>query len=509
MATQVVQGAALAETRGLARSGAVSFAGAAISALMGFVFTVIVARLFGEHGAGIVLQSIAVFSITLGIGKLGMDSVAVWLMPRLRSSNPEEIRSSLLFAVLIAAGGGAVGGLVLSTIAPLIGGHEAELVRSIRLIAWFIPPAAVMIVALAATRGLGGILPYVLVGSISVPVSRPLLVLGVGLVGGSASMAVGGWGLPLTVGMLAALIVLEHRARSAEPTAAPRRWWPRRAQVRSIMAYSLPRTISVGLEQSLVWLQVVLVGMLAGTAESGIYGGAARLVAAGLIADTAIRVVVSPRFSHFLHQNDLVQAQNLYRVATMWLLLLSGPIFITLGVFAPTVLGWLGPGFVAGSAALAVLAAGSVITMAAGNIHSVLLMSGRSGWAAGNKVVVLMLNIVLNVVLVPQIGILGAAVAWSLSILADAILAAVEVRFLVGVRPELGAAAYALAVPLLTVGLPAVLIASILGRDRFIALLLAVLLGGLALLAWCVLDRRRLHLDLGARRGVRAEQGTS
>lgn len=506
MTAKTLKQAELAETRGFARTGGISFAGAAISALMGFVFTVVVARSLGEYGAGVVLQSIAVFSITLGVVKCGMDSVTVWLMPRLLVSDPERIRSSLLFALLVATGGGVVGGVALTLSAPVIAGHDPALVTAFQLLAWFVAPGAVMMVALAATRGLGGILPYVLVGSIAVPVSRPLLVLGVGLIGGTASMAVSAWGIPLTLGMIAALVVLGREVRALEQGMGSRRWWPDRTQVLDMVRFSLPRTVSVGLEQSLVWLQVVLVGVIAGTAASGVYGGAARLVAAGLIADTAIRVVVSPRFSHFLHQQDLAQAQNLYRVATVWLLLLSTPIFLTLGVFAPTVLGWLGPGFVAGSAALAVLAVGSVLTMAAGNIHSVLLMSGRSGWAAGNKVVALVLNIGLNLLLVPWIGIVGAAVAWSLAIMVDAILAAIEVRLLVGMRPELRAAAYAIAVPVLTVGIPAALFAAVIGRDRFGALLLTVVIGGVALLGWCVLDRRRLHLDLRGR-AVSAEEG--
>lgn len=499
MSSQDTKESARAESRTLARTGGVSFAGAAISALMGFVFTVVVARTLGEYGAGIVLQSIAVFSIALGLVKCGMDSVAVWLMPRLVTSDPHRIRSALMFTLTVAAGGGAIGGVILTIVAPMIAGHETELVTAFRLLAWFVAPGAVMMVALAATRGLGGILPYVVVGSIAVPISRPVLVALVGFFGGTASMAVSAWGLPLTVGMIAALLVLGRRVRVLEPPDSQRRWWPEGPHIRSMVRFSIPRTISVGLEQSLVWLQVVLVGLIAGTAASGVYGGAARLVAAGLIADTAIRVVVSPRFSHFLHQQDLGQAQNLYRVATMWLLLLSTPIFITLGVFAPTVLGWLGPGFVDGSAALAVLAAGSVVTMAAGNIHSVLLMSGRSGWAAGNKVVALALNIIGNIVLVPWIGIIGAAIAWSLSIMVDALLAAIQVRVLVGVRPEFRAASYALAVPVLTVGAPAVLAAVFVGRDRPLALLFAVGVGGLLLLGWCALDRRRLHLDLWRR----------
>ena len=47
--------------------------------------------------SGIVLQVIGAVSILLGFAKLGMDSVVIWLLPRLRVSSPSEIRGALLF----------------------------------------------------------------------------------------------------------------------------------------------------------------------------------------------------------------------------------------------------------------------------------------------------------------------------------------------------------------------------------------------------------------------------
>jgi len=489
------------ESRLLARMGSISFLGALVSALMGFLLTFVVARAFGEYGSGIVLQAVGVFSIALGLTKCGMDSVNIWLMPRLKASDPGSVRGTLIFGLTIVVVVGAIGGAVLAVIAPLIAGaNEPDLVSALRMLAWFLPFGAVMVTALASTRGLGGILPYVLVGSVGVPTLRPILVLVVAAFGGSAVLAVGAWAVPIVLGMMGALVVLFRQTRDLRYAADVHSWWPSRSQRRSIVRFALPRTVSVGLEQSVLWLDVILVGYLAGTAESGVYGGASRLIAAGFIVDTAIRVVVSPRFSHFLHQDQLASAQGLYRTAAIWLVLFSSPIYIVLAVFAPTILGWLGPGFVAGAPALAILSLGCIVTMSAGNIHSVLLMSGRSGWAAFNKAVVLVLNVGANIVLVPWMGISGAALAWTASMLVDALLASIEVWLLVGLRPEPRAVGYGIIVPLITVGGSAALLQGFWGRDSLWALILTVVAGGLLLLVWCILDRRRLSLDLGRTR---------
>src|SRR5699024_3090201 len=174
----------------------------------------------------------------------------------------------------------------------------------------FLGGSRLMLTALAATRGLGMVVPYVLVGSVAIPVSRTFLVIMVAVFGGTAGLAVGSWAVPVTAGMAAALVVLTRQVARLEGVDSPRSWWLRAERAGSILRFALPRTVSVALEQSLLWLDVVLVGTLAGTAAAGIYGGASRLIAAGFVVDTAIRVVVSPRFSRFLHEGRLAQLQD-------------------------------------------------------------------------------------------------------------------------------------------------------------------------------------------------------
>lgn len=101
--------------------------------------------------------------------------------------------------------------------------------------------------------------------------------------------------------------------------------------------------------------------------------------------DSAIRVVVSPQFSSMLHLKDIKGVQNLYGIAAVWLVLFATPIYIVLAFFAPVALSLLGPDFQSGRSSLIVLCIGAIITFLAGNIHSVLLMSGRSGWALSTR----------------------------------------------------------------------------------------------------------------------------
>ncbi len=487
----------------LARDGLIGMAGSITSATMGFLFTLILARSLGSAGSGVVLQAVAVFTIVLSLARGGMDSAAVWIMPRLAGHSQGLIRGTVSFLLLAAALTGTLGAILTIALAPVFAStgdpQATNVADAVAVAAWFIPAGAVLMVALAITRGLGGVVPYVSVGSIALPVMRPVLVGVVATLGGSFAAVTLAWAAPLPLALLAAVFVLRFQVRRHERLGSmpgPWRAGPWRADAgvrRSVLRYALPRTVSAGLEQSVIWLDVIMVGILAGSAAAGIYGGASRFVAAGLIIDSALRIVVSTRFSVLLFEKKFAEVQSLYRVAATWLVLFSTPIYLVLAIFAPVVLGWLGAGFNQGALPLMILCVGAILTMTAGNIHSVLLMSGRSGWAALNKAIVLVINVGGNILLIPVLGMTGAAVTWAFSMLIDASLAAIEVRVFTGIRIGLPAVLYALMVTTLTVAVPALVLRVTLG-PTLSALLGTLAVGAVLFLTWCALDRERLHL---------------
>lgn len=490
--------ASRSETQQVAHSGAISFVGAAFSGAMGFALTFALARSLGSEGAGDVWQAIAVFTIVLSLARAGMDTAAVWYLPRLVDSDVSRLRGALTAAILpVALGGTALGALVW-TLAPTLvvaDGSSQVFLDAVRSIAWFVPVGASLLVLLAATRALGGLRAYIGVGSVLVPLARPIAVIVVVALGGSTVAAAVAWAAPLPVGLLAVVLVVRHQVRRHERQAGVHgRWRPERVTAWPLYRFGAPRTLSTALEQVVVWMDVLLVGAIAGSAAAGVYGSASRFVAAGLVIDSALRIVVAPRFSRLLFAQKMDQVQTLFSTASVWLVLFATPIYLLLGVFAPAVLGWLGPGFDEGAAALAILCVGTSVTLAAGNIHSLLLMSGRSGWGAINKLTVVAINVLGNLVLIPVWGIEGAAAVWALSMLTDAVMAAVEVRIFIGTRIEMTRIGYVLIGAVLTVGVPALLVRALLGATT-VGLLSAALLGAALLATWAWRDRKRLHLD--------------
>ena len=442
------------------------------------------------------LQAIAIFSIAMSVTRLGSDTTALWLLPRLRQEDVSKIPAGLA-VVLIPPIVGASAVAIVWIVVVRLGGQSvfgADVDRAVTAMAPLLPASAAMFTALAATRAFGGVKVFNLVQNLAVPAGRVVATLLVVGFGGGAVLVSGAWALVFLPAALAAAWVLFRMASAVTPEGAPRLAVPSLALARRAAAFGLPRTVSAIVEQVSLWMAVVLVGVLVDSSAAGAYGAAARFVGAGVIVATAVRIAVAPRFSGLLGQGRIDEVRELYSVSARWVLLFGAPIYLLLAVNAPTVLGWLGEGFAQAEAAMVVLCLGSVALLAAGNVQSLLLMSGGSGQAAIIKLISMTALIVGTLLLVPQFGIVGAAIAWSLSTVLDQALAALQVRRSTGIALDVLPIVVLIALIAAVVGAPSLLAAWVLGPGP-LALLVGTGAASLGMLGLLVLGRGPLHVD--------------
>lgn len=418
--------------RGAARSSILSFAGSMVSGLAGFGLSLILGRGLGPAGSGLVFQMVSVFTIASAIAKLGLDTTCVWLLPRLALTQRSDVRRAASILLVGSLAGGIVAGGVLALLAPFLDGGQADLVSLVRVAAIFIPLSSVSTVALAVTRGLGGIRPYVLIGSIGLPTLR--LASAAIAVAFAASAVLVSMTWLATLALITALALLAS-ARVLRPFTKPdASTRSRRDLTKQVGDYSLPRAMSSVIEQALLWQDVLIVGLIVGPEAAGVYGVVSRLVQAGFIPSTSMRIVVAPQFSRMLHRGQIDVLSDFYSRTAQWIVLMSVPMYVLFAVLGQPLLAIFGPGFIQGALTLTIASVGATIWSSAGNVQSLLLMSGHSGWAAINKLVVFAASLILLLTMVPRWGILGAATAWTLSMTLDAALALVQVRRSTGIK---------------------------------------------------------------------------
>lgn len=477
--------------RGAAKNSVLSFAGAAISGLSGFGLSLILGRMLGPAGNGVVFQMISVFMIASAVAKVGLDTTCVWLLPRLALDRPVDVRRAVSLLLLGSLLGGCVAGAAMLVAAPYLG-VDADVRELITAAAVFTPVAALGTVALAVTRGLGGIRPYVLIGSIGLPTFRLAATAVAMAFAASALLAGYVW---LAALLIATALSLWATWRLLHPFpklgAAGSR---RRVLIREIGSYSLPRAASSILEQAIVWQDVLIVGLIAGPAPAGIYAVVSRLAQAGFIPSTSMRIVVAPDFSRLLHQNRVPELDLFYSRTAQWIALMSVPMYMMFIIFPEAVLRIFGHGFETGAIALIIVSVGALIWTSAGNVQSLLLMSGHSGWVALNKLFVMLLSFTMLLTLVPLWGITGAATAWAISMTLDVLLAVILVRMKIGVGVDARGTLTAISCAVVCTAIPAVMVRLTVG-NTLIALISATIAGGVVYVITLYFLRRRFALD--------------
>jgi O-antigen/teichoic acid export membrane protein len=152
---------------------------------------------------------------------------------------------------------------------------------------------------------------------------------------------------------------------------------------------------------------------------------------------------------------------------------------------------------------MVVLAVAMLVNVGVGLVQTVLLMSGNSRGHLLATVVGLALNVVAAVVLIPGHGALGAAIAWSLGIVGENILAAVFARRALGEPLFSAVLLRATAAVVAATGLAALLGVLAAGRGLAgLAIALGVLMAGCLSL---LLDQRVRTGLAGLLRSVRKE----
>lgn len=126
--------------------------------------------------------------------------------------------------------------------------------------------------------------------------------------------------------------------------------------------------------------------------------------------------MAGPRIAYLHTQGRLGHLQALVSGVSLWIFWPSLVAVLVLVFFGDRVLDLFGPGFAAAHGALAVLAFGQLLTAATGPVGLLLNLTGHhivSFWVYLSFAVA---NVGLNAILIPLFGIMGAAVATTVTV---------------------------------------------------------------------------------------------
>ncbi len=413
----------------MGRGGGLNLVGAVTNQISLFAIISILSRL-GERAVGHYATSFALLSLLGLLSLAGFRSAMTrFVAMHVADDDPRRLRGTLYLGLGITVAASAVIGGVLALVAPWLAGvlGDAELATGIRLIALTLPAATIADAALAATQGWRTQIPFTVIGRIFDPVARLVLTVlalaaGYGVNGALLALLVSSW-----ASAALSLVALRKQMRAVPRVSA-------RYEVREIFSFSMVSWVSALAATGLIWVGTLQLGAMRDQSEVGTYSVATRLVMLAVFVMAPINASFTPHLAHLIHTDRREEAAKAYGSAARWILTLSMPSFIVLVAFGGPLLDYFGPGFRSAAGVTVILAIGQLVSAAAGPCGTVLNMSGRVMLNMLDNVGVLILNIGLNFLLIPEYGVIGAAIAWSASLVTANVVKVLQAHFVVGIH---------------------------------------------------------------------------
>lgn len=366
----------------------------------------LMARFLGLEGFGVTATALAVYGILVPVGAAGLDRAGVRFAPE---SIAEDNRPQANADFLASIGTSAVFATLLAILVRVFAqtlGSESELATLIGILWLALPSWSVVVVAAGHLNGHSRFELQQLVLS-----SRAVFLIGAVCWSWSRQDDPQSLASAITVGALASA-ALAGLVLFAVSKNVGFNWDSVADRLKRSTRYGAPLILSSVLSIAVVSIDLIMVNLVAGDAESGTYAVGSRLYTFATVGYASLVIVVSPRIVKLWHQKrDVGQITDLFSEIAGTASMVSLATIVPLWVFVDPILTLLGPEFPTAKWTFLVLLTGLVGNILTGPVYKLLELMDRQQLVLKLIGVVLAGDVVLNLVLINLFGAIGAAVS--------------------------------------------------------------------------------------------------
>ena len=418
----------------IAKEATISFMGMGFGDGARYLFTAILARFAGVEFLGIYSLASSVTRIGEVFGRAGLHSGVMRFVSRLdKETEIETVRQRILSGLKL----GLLFGIVIMILQIALADwlafelfNGSDLLKTVLIIsAVSLPFATIMAISAFATQGYKLLKYKVMVLNII----RPAIMLVCVLVSISFFTIDAAVKYPLLISAVfssfAAIIFLNKLTNI------------KISQIfsgvidKELLRFSYPLMFVTILGTLMHWMDILMLGYFTDTTTVGLYHPAART--AGLLRTVllAFMGIFAPMMSDYHRQGDVGEMGKLYKLIVRWIVSLSLPLAIIIIIYSKKIMLLFGVEYLSASNVLKVLTTAAFIQTLFGGGGQTLTMTGFTKVNLFNSIIVVLINISLNLLWIPQYGIIGAAYATLISMALLGLLRIVEVNHLIKITP--------------------------------------------------------------------------
>lgn len=422
--------------REVLRGAMVTFPLRALGAGIGFILNIVLGRLLGVEDVGLFFLALTIATLCHTLGTLGLGNV---LLRHVASSTvkngAENIRNIAVTGLRMTLISAMALTLLLVVAAPWIAGvvlQNPHLTIPLQWMALTIIPQTQLRLYAQLLRGLKKIALSQILRNIDVPLMTIVFIV---ILGGSFGVTGAVWSFSL-----ASLITVIFAFVAWRRVIGSEQLQPQQLQTHSVNKVELLRSGFPILQSNLMNLllnpaSILLLGAMANTTAVALFAIAFRTAMLTRFSLMAVNSIAAPKFAALHSAAEDKALASTSRRSTFLITLAAMPLLIVFLVFPGWIMGLFGEEFVAGAGVLMILTGGQFFAVICGSVGYLLMMSGNERLLRNNTVISGISCLVLNLLLIPGYGAIGAAIAVSSSIILRSLLGSIQVYRRLGILP--------------------------------------------------------------------------
>ncbi len=422
------------ETVTIAKGAGIVFVGTLAGSGLRYLFQIIMARSLGPQLFGVFFLGFVVFRLAGTIAEMGLPSGVVRYVALFQAKGDKRrIKGIIVLALILALLSSLVVASLLVSLSRTLAlnlFHQIELVDVLRLFAIAIPFTTLTTIMVFSTQGFKIMKYMVIVREIFEPSSRVLLVSIFFLLGWKLYGAVFAYSFVAVQGT----ILGYHCLKRTFPQITREELQPI-YETKKLLNFSWPLLFVQFFSLTNLWIDTVMLGYFRTSQEVGIYSAAQRTAFLGALLIFSFNTIFAPVISDLYANRRFCELSNYFKAVAKWTFTFNFPLFLIMIFFAESILNIFGSEFVPGATSLIILSIGWLVLSSTGSVSQIITMSGRSKLSLINASSVLVINILLNSLLIPQYGVTGAALATAISVGFGGTIALLEVSVILRIHP--------------------------------------------------------------------------
>jgi O-antigen/teichoic acid export membrane protein len=203
---------------------------------------------------------------------------------------------------------------------------------------------------------------------------------------------------------------------------------------KEIISTSYPMALSAISYFIMQSIDVIFLGIYNSFETIAYYSIAVKLSSVAALAIVSVNIVIAPKIAKIYKDNNFDKLRVLMKKATRLNVAVSIPILLCIIIFSTYLLSFFGSDYTLAKNSLIILASSQLFNSISGPSAIFLNMTGRQKTLNIILIIALLINVALNVTLIPTLGMIGAALSTAISLVLWKIAASAVVYYLDNIK---------------------------------------------------------------------------